>query len=89
MEENPEPASVNLEKLHEERRARLARFTNRIKQDDIDIVDHWRNASSLEHAVAMSQLSDYAHQLSVQTELVKDPTEMFPGFPKTHRASEE
>jgi len=70
-----------------EKAARLRAFRGPVEARDAEVVEHWRTASPEAHAAAMLELAHYAEQITAYTGLGKAPEEMFPGFPRTPRAS--
>ena len=67
---------------------RLRRFLGPVAMRDAETVERWRGASAAEHATAMIELSEFAAQMVQQTGHGKDPSEMFPGFPRLARVGE-
>lgn len=59
----------------------LKRFRGPLAERDREVVDHWRSASSAEHARAMIELAQFAEMMVAHTGRGKNPDEMFPGFP--------
>jgi len=62
--------------------ALLARFVGPLEERDQEMIEYWRQATPAEHARAMIELAAFVENVAAHTQLTKEATIMFPGFPR-------